>query len=418
MVWFALWAGSARGQVVQVETALGTDSRGEGLGEMTLRVALGGLERGGRAPLNVALVLDRSAAMGPYLESAKRAIIAGLEGLAADDLVSLVAFDDTVEVLLESGRAGDLERTVSALDGVTASGKAGLFAGVVKGAFEVRKGLSRERVSRVILLSAGRAAVGPRGSAEFAQLAASLRREGIAVSSVGIGLDYDDEALLTLAEDSGGHHLFAESSDGLGKVLVEGLRQLATVVAKDVTVKVRLAPNVSVDGVIGRKAEVFGDLVVVPMPAVYGGLTDDVVMGIRARDLGPARQQVAAIEVGYINLGMGSREKVSLVAMTGTSRAQDGVRAAKTCWRALALRRQALALRDARRFDEALRLLDAGVAALRDAEDQATGAELAEDREALSDENLETRRTKLMRAHGCGPLGTPGVPSEIGKGRL
>jgi Ca-activated chloride channel family protein len=72
-----------------------------------LRVALTGLEsdRGRRAPVNVAIVLDRSGSMsGQKIEEAKRAAIMAVEQLRDDDIVSVVTYQSTVDVLVP--RAG------------------------------------------------------------------------------------------------------------------------------------------------------------------------------------------------------------------------------------------------------------------------------------------------------------------------
>lgn len=54
---------------------------------------------GGRMPLNLSLVIDRSGSMdGEPLEMAKAALVAALRQLRPEDRVSVVSFDDEVTV--------------------------------------------------------------------------------------------------------------------------------------------------------------------------------------------------------------------------------------------------------------------------------------------------------------------------------
>ncbi len=65
-------------------------------------------------------------------------------------------------------------------------------------ASEIRKFKDDKKVNRVILLSDGLANVGPSAPSELGGTGASLLKEGVSVSTLGLGLGYkrrfDDEA--------------------------------------------------------------------------------------------------------------------------------------------------------------------------------------------------------------------------------
>ena len=154
-----------------------------------------------RAPVNVAIVLDKSGSMeGDKIAKAKDAAIAAIGRLGSDDIVSVVAYDSTVQVIVPATKLSDKESVIEQIRRIEAGGSTALFAGVSKGADELRKFLDKNRVNRVILLSDGLANVGPQSPSELGALGASLMKEGISVSTMGLGLDYNEDLMTKLAQ--------------------------------------------------------------------------------------------------------------------------------------------------------------------------------------------------------------------------
>src|SRR4029450_1790476 len=85
------------------------------------------------------------------------------------------------------------------------------------GAAAVRKFLDRQRVNRIILLSDGQANVGPSSPGDLGNLGASLIKEGISVTTLGLGLDYNEDLMTQLARRSDGNHYFIENSSDLAR---------------------------------------------------------------------------------------------------------------------------------------------------------------------------------------------------------
>ncbi len=162
-----------------------------------LRVSLIGRQvaAGGPRPgANVCLAIDRSGSMqGQKMVEARRGAISALQRLRASDIVSVVAYDDVVEVVVPATRASDRPVIEAGIRALEPRGSTALYAGVVKCAAEVRKFKSNDRVNRIILLSDGIANVGPSSPAELGALGARLMEQGISVATVGLGYGYNED---------------------------------------------------------------------------------------------------------------------------------------------------------------------------------------------------------------------------------
>lgn len=373
-------AGPVQSQEIRVETSLDHRVlRANTKQTAYLRTALSGFELRGdraRAPLNVAIVIDKSGSMqGAKIQQAKAAARAALSQLRDDDIVSIVAYDDTVEVLVPATKVSDRAVIERGIQRLRAGGMTALFAGVVKGATEVRKFLSRERVNRVILLSDGAANVGPASARDLGHLGATLRKEGIAVTTVGLGLGYNEDLMVQLAQGSGGQHVFIEHERQLAQVFREGFGNLASIVAKEVVVRISLAEGLRPVRVLGRPAEmvdIVGQLVTIRMPALYAGQLDDLVLELDVRPLPEQSLAAATIDVSYHNVVTRAADRVSMTLSVELSAdemrfTQSEVPAVKVA----VLERianekswQAIRLRDQGRVDEARRLLQDNVRSL------------------------------------------------------
>ena len=133
-----------------------------------------------RAPVNIAIVIDKSGSMsGQKIKKAKEAAIMAIQRLNSRDIISVVTYDSTVNVLVPATKVSDRERIFRKIRAIRAGGSTALFAGVSKGASEIRKFLSEERVNRLVLLSDGLANVGPSSPAELGDLGVSMIKEGV-----------------------------------------------------------------------------------------------------------------------------------------------------------------------------------------------------------------------------------------------
>ena len=196
-----------------------------------------------RPSMHVAFVLDRSGSMGgSKIRLARVAVTQALGMLRSDDRFALVAYDDRVDVVVESTSASAEARrhALRSLQAIDARGSTDLAGGWMAGCEQVAPHLAEEPAGRCLLLTDGLANAGVTDPAELAARAGSLRPRHIVTSTFGVGADFDEELLQRLAEQSGGHFYFIESPAQIPDLLTSELGEALEVVARDANVAVQL----------------------------------------------------------------------------------------------------------------------------------------------------------------------------------
>lgn len=208
-----------------------------------------------RTPVNLAIVLDRSGSMaGAKLEKARQAAALAVDRLSADDTFSVVLYDDRAEVLIPSRKAGDKaarEEIKHMIHRIQPGGGTALHAGVKLGARELRSFLDRERLNRVILLSDGLANVGPSRPGDLAELGRDLRRDGMSVSTIGLGDDYNEDLMTALAEASHANYYYVKDAERLPGIFAEELGAARSLCARDVRIRIETPRGVRVREIVG-----------------------------------------------------------------------------------------------------------------------------------------------------------------------
>ncbi len=385
-----------------------------------LRVAMTGfdVEDAGRTPVNVAIVLDKSGSMtGEKIQHAKEAAIMAIQRLHKDDIVSFVVYDTTVNVLVPATRLTNKESVIETVRSINAGGSTALFAGVSRGANEVRKFLAKNRVNRVILLSDGLANVGPSAPSDLAELGESLGREGISVSTIGLGLGYNEDLMTQLAMRSDGNHLFAETPTELAGVFDAEFGDVLAVVAQDVVVTIDFDGNVRPVRGLGREVDIAGQRATARLNQLYGGQMKYVLVEVELPAyaaealLRSSATPVAAVEVAYANMHTESpdhiRKQVAVRLTAEPDEAQQSldkeIMASTVEQIALEKNRWALRLRDEGKIDEARAALLSNReflssnAIVLDNEQLKAQAELNEMDAQNLDPEVWNRQRKLMR---------------------
>lgn len=183
-----------------------------------------------RPPATLQVVLDRSGSMADgRLEAAKQALEALVDRLDPSDNFGLVIFDDSVEVAVPAGPLRDRDAVRQAIRRLHPGATTNLSGGLLRGIQEARR-VKGEHGATLLLLSDGHANVGLADHAELERVGAGSRRAGVTVSTIGLGLGYDESLMAAIARGGAGNTQFAEEADAAGAAVaseVEGLLEQA-----------------------------------------------------------------------------------------------------------------------------------------------------------------------------------------------
>jgi Ca-activated chloride channel family protein len=152
-----------------------------------------------RGPVNVALCIDTSGSMeGTAIDQARRAAVQMVGALKDGDRLAVVAFNTKTKIVLHSTELdddvrADVTQKILALEAV---GTTDLAGGLQAAVSEVRQNLDPGGINRVVLLGDGV----PNHPESIEATARSAAESGIAISALGLGLDYDEVLIGKIAE--------------------------------------------------------------------------------------------------------------------------------------------------------------------------------------------------------------------------
>jgi len=235
---------------------------------LQLELAAARLVRPGHPePMNIAVVLDRSGSMADErkLEYAKAAVLTLIDRLTDRDRLAIIAYDDRIETLFPSQRVGDRSYLRSLVRELSPRGSTNLGGGMEEGFRQLYESRREGRVNRVILISDGLANRGVIDAGSLQEIAARYRSRAISLSTIGVGLEFNEDLMLGLAERGGGNYYFIESPRQFASIFDQELSGISAVVAQDVAVELSLGDGVEFADVIGCSRRRDGNRWIIPV---------------------------------------------------------------------------------------------------------------------------------------------------------
>jgi Ca-activated chloride channel family protein len=282
------------------------------------------VSRSQRVPLNLALVIDASGSMQQKgkLDYVKQAAVAMLRRLRPEDRLAVIAYDNEARTLFPSRPVQDGEKLEWLINSLQPGGSTNLGGGISEGYRQIEGYARPDNISRVLLLSDGKANIGITSSAELSRIVLQRADEGISLSSFGVGLDFNENLLAAMSESGRGMYYFIDRPESMQTILTKEFNAVEQLAAADIKVTITLGADLVIDHVFANSSEVNGNMVSVRFGDIAAGERRRMQVRFLPRKRAVGRiDNAARIDVSY--LIPGSSQTVSLSQSIGLTYTED-----------------------------------------------------------------------------------------------
>jgi uncharacterized protein YegL len=239
-------------------------------------------------PLNLALVIDHSGSMAAadkmnQVKSALRTLIGRLQ---PTDIVSIIVFDDSAEVVMPASPVRTGREHLRVIDRIQPAGATNINSGLMLGYDEALRHFSRERTNRVILLTDGIANTGEVNPVRIASNSQKYNERGIDLSTIGVGRELDNDLLRTLAKRGRGLYHFVADGRDVEKIFVDEIQSLLSPVARDVRVEITAGPGLHLEQLYGYEPHRVGGNISLDLDDMNNGATQVILLRYAAASKG------------------------------------------------------------------------------------------------------------------------------------
>lgn len=207
---------------------------------------------------------------GPYtldasrsIDYVKRALHSALEQIAPQDHFALVAFAREAMVVIpnQSGQnKRELLKAIDTLDTLPLGNDTYMAMGITRGLEQLQTAFSRDSTNRLVILTDGFT----QDAAQCRALAQNAARQGISVSTMGLGVEFNEELLISIADMSGGEAYFIREPSEIPSALRHELAGAQKIALRNLLLRMRFMSGVELRRV-HRVNPIISDLGALPL---------------------------------------------------------------------------------------------------------------------------------------------------------
>ena len=257
-----------------------------------------------RPDLNLALVIDRSGSMEDKgkMDYAIEAANLLVDHLQPTDRLSVVDYDDIISVLWPSTLVKSPEMIKAKINSLFPRNSTNLCGGMMRGVEQVTPYVQGDQINRVILLSDGLANTGITSPNEIRKLVRESKNKGVTITAMGLGLEYNEDLLQLIAENSGGNYYFIENPKQMARIFDNELGTLFATVGKDVRLNFRASSQVQNIKVYGYVSQTDNNSTNIEMENFYTGEKRTLVLRLDLDPLAVGEYDLGQIAFDYKDL--------------------------------------------------------------------------------------------------------------------
>ena len=209
--------------------------------------------------VDMVIVLDRSGSMkGRKINDARQAVLNLLSSLSAKDRFALITYSDSVQYVsaLDKVAADRRPQLESLVHRITAGGGTNLGAGLQAGINLLASAPESGNTGKVILISDGLANKGITDSTRLGTMAGVAVEKEFAISTVGVGNDFNEQLMTAIADRGAGNYYYLENPMAFAEVFQKELFYSKATVATHVSISFPLNDEISLVDASGYAVEI------------------------------------------------------------------------------------------------------------------------------------------------------------------
>ncbi|MEE9611892.1 MAG: VWA domain-containing protein [Desulfatiglandales bacterium] len=258
------------------------------------------LDKGDDRHVDMVVVLDRSGSMGgDKIVNARYAVLDLLSRLSAKDRFALITYSDGVRrdsnlVKVTSENRQQLQVKIRK---IATGGSTNLGAGLREGINVLLAAQNNgNSASKIILISDGLANRGITSLASLGTMASVAVEKEFAISTVGVGIDFNEQLMTYVADRGTGNYYFLENPQSFARVFQKEFQDTRRTVATSIEIRVPLADGMSVTSASGYPIEIKENQAIFYPGDLLSGQIRKVFLTLRL----PTDKE-GTIEIGGIN---------------------------------------------------------------------------------------------------------------------
>jgi Ca-activated chloride channel family protein len=241
---------------------------------------------------------------GEPLEYVKRACEYVVDMLEPNDILSIVTFEENVDVLMSARKVVNKPLVKEHLRRIYVGNTTNLYDGMMSSCLQLTTVMNQAQgyIHRVLLLTDGEPTSGLRDYNSIVQQVAEQKKRGITITALGFGTEYNEELMAGIARRSGGNYYHIQRPDLIPEVFRREMESLMTLVARNIRVRLTLPRWVNLRQVYGMQPNVMGNILDVTLSDIERGTARSVLAELEFDKHPQGTFRVAKVDVAYDDL--------------------------------------------------------------------------------------------------------------------
>ena len=264
-----------------------------------------------RLPLNMSFVLDISGSMAGYdrIEGLKEGFNQLIQKLLPDDIISIILYNDEMELLLPAQKLGNNKGSIMALvQSISPSGGTNMLRALQTGYEQVSKHFTKNAINAVVLLTDGYD-INTADTIIKTQLPFNGK---ISCTGIGVGSNYNYDLLKQLVTKGGGLFSFAGKGAELVDIFANGIIRNASPVAKDISIEIKYGSGLICNKIYGlQQPQIKNNTITALLPPLTAFMEMPLLISFDRKIVPGGMAAEIVVTLNFTNVLTGKRETLT-----------------------------------------------------------------------------------------------------------